>query len=79
MTVSHHPILQPEDAKMNKTQSTELERKAYEAAANNARLVAYYAKRIALEQRCKRQYRPAFKHRHLFSAGRVMGGINHGN
>jgi len=58
---------------MNKNTSTELERKAFEADANNARLLAYYVKRIAFEQKRKQPYRPAFKHRHLFPLGRAMG------
>lgn len=59
---------------MKSTASTEIERLAYEASANNARLMAYYAKRIALEQKRKRDYRPTLKHRYLFACGRVMGG-----
>lgn len=55
------------------TQITEIERKAYEAAANNARLAAYYVKRIAHEQRYKRTYRLPLKHAHLFPMGQVIG------
>ena len=51
---------------MNIKPPTDIEREAELAAANRARKIAYFVKRIALEQRLGKTYRLPKNDRHLF-------------